>query len=201
MPEGGSSVGERFAGAEPKFFRAGRKGINTQTTRENVEDDQFSWLENLQPIGADRKALYDKGTAIYTATGGKTIVYACMFNISATTYAAIFLSDGTAVQVNTATNAVTSISSVAGTFYPTTSGLSTPLPQACQYGQSYLIIVSAPVSGATNNGYWIWDGALLYGAGTLSPVVTITNAGSAYSSAPTISISGGSGSGATLVAQ
>ena len=204
----GSSAAKQFAGAEPKFFTVGNKGINTQVPRESIEDDEFSWLENIQPIGeGNRRTLYDKGTAIYTATGGLTIVYACMYNLgttSGTTYAGIFLSDGSAVQVLTVSPFTVTQIGPAATFYPTLTLLGTPLPAACQYGQQYLIITSTPVvaSGTSTigNGYWIWDGALLYGAGTLAPIVTVTTGGAGYSTAPTITISGGQGNGATLVA-
>ena len=199
VPDNGqSSVGSKFAGAEPKFFIIGDKGINTQVPRESIENEQYSWLENIQPIGKDnRKALYDKGASIYAAATGKTIVYDNFYNIGLNTYAAVFLSDGSAYQVNTATNAQIIIAT-AGTFYPTNPGLGTPLPAACQSAESgvpYLVIVSA-----IPNGYWVWDGNLLYGAGTISPIVTLTTGGQGYSTTPTVTLTGGNGIGVTLSA-
>ena len=84
---------EKFAGAKPKFFTiAQAAGINTQAQREAIKDEQFSWLENLQPIGdGNYRALYSNGSSIYTAPGGVTIIYAYFFNVAATQYAAVFL--------------------------------------------------------------------------------------------------------------
>ena len=198
MPDANNGVGQKFAGAEPKFFIIGDKGINTQVPRESIDDAQYSWLENVQPIGKDnRKALYDKGASIYTAATGTTIIYDYFYNIGLNTYAAVFQSDGSAVQVNTATNAQTVIAA-AGTFYPTPAlPLGTPLPAACQSAESgvpYLVIVSA----ISANGYWVWDGTLLYGAGGIAPIVTLSTGGSGYATSPTVTLTGGHGYGATF---
>lgn len=167
-------------------------GLNTKAQRPAIEDQEFSWCENFLPIGpGNLRTMYGKGPNAYTATGGKTLVYYFFFNIGSTPYAAIFLSDGTAVQMNTVTNATTNISAVAGTFY--NGG---DLPGCSQWGSQYLLIVST----VTTNGYWVWDGTILYTSGTLAPgsTYTITNAGSGYTPGTyTLGIAGGGGAGAT----
>ena len=169
-------------------------GIDTRSKRPAIKPNEFFWLENWIPIGpGNLRTIYDKeSTPIYTASNPRTIIYYTFFNIGATRYAAVFLDDGTAVQVNTVTLATTTISATTGKFY--TAGGS--LPHAAQYQSKYLAICSR----VSDNAYWIWDGAKLFGAGTLSPEVVITNSGqgSSYLSAPTITAYGGAGSGATF---
>lgn len=183
---------QREQGAPPetwKFFDLQDfGGLNTRSPRQTIGDNEFSWIENLFPIApGNLRAMYGKGTTLYSATGGNTIVYFFFYVLSGTSYVFVCLSDGTAVQVNTATGATTTISSTAGTFY--NGGT---LPACEQWGSKYLQIVNT----VTSSGYFIWDGAVLYKAGSLAPVVTITNAGSGYTSAPTVNFYGGSGSAA-----
>jgi hypothetical protein len=167
-------------------------GLNTRSPRMAIEDQEMSWCENMFPIAnGNLRSLYGVGPSIYTATGGKTIVYHFFYNIGSTQYAFVCLSDGTAVQVNVVTHAVTTISSVANTFYNGTS-----FPSCSQWGNQFLLIVS----NTSSNGYYLWDGALLYTSGTLGPQITVTNGGAGYSSAPAITFSGGSGSGAAATA-
>ena len=106
MPD---DVKSKFFGEQPKFFSINDfMGINTQAQREAIKDQQFSWLENLQPVGnGNLRALFNNGSPIYSAPGGITIVYAYFFNIGTVLYAVVFLSDGTAVQVNVATQIAT----------------------------------------------------------------------------------------------
>jgi len=148
-------------------------GMNQMSSsRLDGKDNEAWWQENLIKTGEGcLRAIWDQGSPLYTAPNGKTIIYQFFYNIGATNYVAIFLSDGTAVQVNTATSANTSISSVANTFY--NSGLSTQIPVCGQWGTSYLLIAN---NFAPNN-YWVWDGTLLYTAGSLSPLITVTAGG------------------------
>lgn len=167
-------------------------GMNQQASRSSMDDKEFYNLENYIRIGdGNLRTVWDKGLPIYTVPTGKTIVYFFFYNIGIVNYAAIFLSDGTAVQVNYLTKAQTVISSVTNTFY-----IGTQIPVCSQWGTLYLIIAN----NITPNSYWIWNGSVLYAAGTLGPVVTITSGGSGYTSAPAVTAFGGSGSGVTAVA-
>ena len=126
---------QRFAGTDKKFFTVEKKGgINTESPRESIKDTEFSWLENMQPIkDGNFRSLYSNGASIYTASA--TIIYFYPFNVGAVQYIAVFLSDGTAVSVNVASQAVTTISSNPGTFYPGDGSLGSPAPQCAQFGQ------------------------------------------------------------------
>lgn len=158
---------ERFAGTDKKFFTVNKAaGINTQAKRESIKDEQWSWIENLQPIGdGNYRSLYSNGSAIYTAPGGVTIIYFYFFNVGQTNYVAVFLSDGTAVSVNVQTQVATTISANPGNFFPGSSALGNPAPQCAQYGQSGIVIVGTPSA----NGYWAWDGTTLTSPGQPAP--------------------------------
>ena len=96
--------------------------LDTKVLRPAVKDSDFYWTQNWMPIALGRyKTLYAEGTTLYTATGGKTIVYTYQYVLNSIPYWAVFLNDGTAVQVNGNTSAVTTISSVVGTFYGSAS--------------------------------------------------------------------------------
>ena len=160
---GGGGPPVPFAGGEGLFFHLRQyQGLNTRTVRTDIKDEQFSWLENLIPIDeGNMRALYSNGATLYTAPGGKSIIYFKMFNIGAVQYAAVFLSDGTADQVDM-NGTVVHISTVANTFYQGGA-----LPNVAQWGSSGLIIV-----GDVTDGYWAWDeaaGGTLYAAGAASP--------------------------------
>jgi hypothetical protein len=161
-PPAGGGGGIPFAGMEGLLFELKNfDGINTRTARTSIKDEQYSWLENLMPIAeGNLRSLWSNAAPIYTAGGGKQIIYIKMFNIGAAQYAAVFLNDGTAYQV-AMNGAVVPISAAPGTFYNGTT-----LPNAAQWGSSGLIIVGAPASG---NGYWAWDGTLWPPGNATSP--------------------------------
>jgi hypothetical protein len=168
------------------------QGVNTATVRAGVPEEQAYWLDGLMPLAPrNLRILPGVGPTIYNSGGPPNIVYFGWFNILAVPFAAVFQSDGSVVQVDLLGNHKTILP--AGTIVNTpieitNSGFS-------QYGQKYLIIVANQP-----NGYWLWDGNLIYTAGTLSPVVNMTNTGGGYVSQPNIIASGGEGSGATFEA-
>ena len=178
-----------------KFWSAAPFGsMNQSDARTALEDNEAYWLENFLLTGkGSLRTLYDKGPALYSATGGKTIIYFSFFNINNMTNCAVFLSDGTAYDVSFPSGVVTTISAAAGTFYD-----GGQLPVCCQSGSQYLLISN----NISQNNYWIWDGTLLYSAGSLGPYVIgdITAGGSGYTSAPTVTFYGGAGTGATATA-
>lgn len=167
-------------------------GMDQQSSRIALKDNEFYYRENFIRIGdGNLRTVWDLGQPIYTAPVGKTIIYFFFYNIGSVNYAAIFLNDGTALQVNSITKAQTVISSVTNTFY--TGGQK---PVCSQWGTLYLIIAN----NITPNSYWVWDGILLYTSGTLGPSVSITSGGAGYTSTPTVTVFGGSGSGAAVSA-
>lgn len=148
---------------EPQLFHVQKfGGINTQSQRSAIGEEEFAWLENYVPIGpGNMRTLWSNGAAIYTAPGGTTIIYTYFFNLAAITQVAVFLSDGTAVQVNTATSAQVSISGTANFFYNGGS-----LPAAVQWTASGILIVT---EAQGTQGYFAWDGTTLFGPGSAAP--------------------------------
>lgn len=193
-PGAGSKQAEQFG--LPEGFKAGNVfpfgGINLADSRPAIGDQEFSWLENYVQIGKGRlRTTWDIGPALYTTPDGNLIVSFYWFNIGPDTFCAVFQNDGTAVQVAT-DGTQTVMGSTPGQFFQP-GGI---LPACCPWGSQYLLISNV----LTANSYWVWDGALLYAAGGVSPTVTITSGGSGYTSAPTVTVFGGSGSGAAFTA-
>jgi hypothetical protein len=169
------------------------EGMNTQATRVGVDDRQCYWIDGFFPISPrNLRTLYGVGPPLYTPSGGATIVWFDFYNIGATAYMVVFQTDGSAIQVRLSDGAVTTILSP-GTLIVGTSNVGSV--GITQYGRLYLIIVADQT-----NGYWIWDGTIVYQAGTLGPVVTLTNTGAGYKTVPIVVATGGSGTGATFVA-
>lgn len=137
-------------------------GINTNAQRPAIGDGEFAWLQNYFPIGSgNMRTLWSNDDPIYTVPGTQTIIYYYCFNLFAEQMCAVFLSDGTAVQVNLGTGATTIISSNIGDFYA-----GGPLPAASQWTAQGIIIVC---EAQAPNGYFAWDGATLYRPGQNAP--------------------------------
>ncbi len=165
-------------------------GINTSTTRVGVDEKQLYWCSGYFPIAPYQlRTIPDIGPILWTPLTS-TIVFYGFANLSSVPVAIVFLADGSIWQVETDNGAVTNIAGTNTIQNPSvlTTGMS-------QWGSQYILIVNKQA-----NGYFVWDGTFLYQAGTLKPGVTITNAGTNYTSAPAVAASGGSGSGATFVA-
>jgi hypothetical protein len=165
--------------------------LNTKPMRPAIAPGEMFWCDGWMPLGpSNLRTLPGTGAVLYSAPAGQGIVWFQFFNIADTEFVAILLTDGSMVQVNPTTAGTTQMM-VAGTIQSpsTIIGFS-------QWGSKYLLI-----SKDQDNGYFIWDGTNLYKSGTLSPQVDIDNAGSNYTSTPTITLySTGSGGGATLQA-
>src|SRR5208282_2909904 len=166
-------------------------GMNTEASPPAVDDKEFIWRENFIRMGdGNLRTAWDAGTSIYTAPGGKTIIYFAFYTIGATYYCAVFLSDGSAIQINTNTLVHTTIGTSG--FYSAVTGYK---PFVRQWGSQYILICNRN----TMNDYWVWDGALLYTAGTAAPNgINIVSGGLNYSTTPTVTVFGGLGSGLTV---
>jgi hypothetical protein len=169
-------------------------GMNVASSRLGLRDQQFYYIENWILVGeGNLRTLWDVAPYFFTVPLFRTIMYFFFYNIGEDDYVAVFYDNGTADQINTATSALIPISDVIGTFY--TAGGN--LPTAAQWGSQYLIIAN----NHDQNAYFVWDGLILYTAGGISPIVTITDGGTGYTGPPTIQIIGGSGGGIVLEPQ
>lgn len=194
MPDDDQSQGQTSAAASEQtvVLFDPYNGINTATERPGIPDTQAAWLDGFMPLApGNLRTIYGVGTRLYAASG-KTVVFFYFANLLvnnvSTPLIIIFQSDGSVIQINTSTSAAATILS-AGT-------ITHPSQQNCgvsQWNEQYVLLCSP-------DGYWVWDGSILYGTGTLAPGVVITNIGGGYAFAPSVYASGGHGSGATFVA-
>lgn len=193
--------GPDIAGAatQSKGLRPGLKfyspfpfaGMNVQASNIAIDDKEFSYVENFVRIGdGNLRTVWDVGTPIYRAPQGLSIVSFFWYTIATSQYVAVFLSDGSAVQVAYPSGAPIQIGGQAKFF-----AKGGALPACTQYGVLYLLIAN----NNTVNDYWAWDGALLYTSGTAAPNgVTLTSSGQNYTSEPQVTAFGGHGSGLTF---
>lgn len=191
---GGDPADEATTSPSRPFTLEDFGGLDTKAQRPAIGVKDFSWIENWMPIGpGNMRTLYAEGAAIYTCADGLTIIYFTAFNIGPVRYQAVFMDDGSADQIDLSDNSVTAMGA-AGTFYG--GGADEAFPAAAQYQSEFLAITSE----ISDDAYWIWDGTSLFGAGTIAPQITVLNSGDTYTSAPTVTAYGGSGSGATFTA-
>jgi hypothetical protein len=190
MPEAAPQNPYIPQGMQPLTFEQ-FQGIWTAATRPGIRDEQMWWCDGFMPLGPQfLRTLYGVGTALWTAPSTLSIILYKFINIGATPYMIAVLSNGSIYAVNTITSAASQIAPAATITTPAIG-----LVGINQYGAQYAMIVANQTDG-----YWLWNGTLLYGPGTLSPVVTVTAPGAGYTTA-TASVAGGSGGGATFTVQ
>lgn len=152
----------------------GFTGLNTKASQPGIGDQEMYVCDGLMPLGPNNlRILRDLGSAIYTAPGSLTIMDFGFANISSLPICVVILSDGSMVQVNMNTFATTTIAS-AGTITDFDTAIS-------QWSSQYAMIVSQQT-----NGYFLWNGSVLFKAGGVAPDVEILSGGEDYASAPTI---------------
>jgi hypothetical protein len=157
------------------------KGLNTKANRTAIDENEFSWLENVMPIGFSNL----KVTPTYSAIGPtpttpitftSTVVGLFGSSINQKDYLIAFESDGSAEYVDLGNNTKGTLAA-ADTFSTGT----TIQFQVCDWKNKYLCIVD-PVKG-----YFTWDGTNLVSVGSIG-LIGITNPGSGYTVAPIITI-------------
>lgn len=167
-------------------------GIDTSSSRPGIADEAMAWCDGFMPLGKNNlRTLPGVGDLFYDCGISGGIVCFGFANLGSSALCIVFLSDGSVQQVNRATQVVRQIAAPGVILNPSQTGVG-----ISQWGSQYILIVAEQT-----NGYFIWDGTVFYTSGTLAPVVTVTDGGMNYTSQPTITVSGGSGSGATFRAQ
>jgi hypothetical protein len=203
------------------------KGLNTKANRTAIDEEEFSWLENAQPVGfANLKIVPTTTNTSVTFTN--TVLNMFNVNIQLKDYLIAFESDGSAEYVDLSNNTKTTLAA-AGTF-STLSGI-----RVSQWKNQLALI------GDPTKGYFTWNGTNLVSIGSVGQIglvsggsgytttpavqlsapnqtggvqaqatctvsggvinaIVLTEAGSGYTSAPTVSFVGGGGSGASAVA-
>ena len=154
------------------------KGLNTKANRTAIDETEFSWIENAQPIGyANLKIIpnYSNVSISNTAvTFSNTVTNLTSVNLGVKDYVIAFLSDGSAQYYNVTDNSKGNVA-VAGTF----SGTNV---ESTQWYNDRMLILDP------DKGYFSWDGNNVVSIGSVGSI-GIVNQGSGYTSAPTVTIS------------
>src|SRR5262245_61665766 len=74
-------------------------GINTQAARQAIQPNQFSWLENIMPIGPGNLLVVPAPSDARASLAGLSIYYRHEYNISNTAYLFLACTDGSAYQM------------------------------------------------------------------------------------------------------
>jgi hypothetical protein len=154
------------------------KGLNTRPNRTALEDDEFAWLENVQPIGFGNLKVV--GTYSTVQASGSNVawantvsaLYSC--NIKNVDYVVAFEADGRAEYLNLSTNTKGTLAA-AGTF--SASGV------RMRQWKNERAIISDPAKG-----YYTWNAINLISVGSVGSV-GITATGSGYTTPPTVTVS------------
>ena len=141
------------------------KGINVKNNRTAIEEGQFAWLENAQPIGFGNIKIVNAPDTVSGVSFSNTVTYMASANINNTELLFAFQEDGSAQYVNIETNTLGNIAN-ANTF--TNGGV-----QIVQWKNERVLIIDE------NNGYKTWDGTNLVDIGSVGSV-TVNNGGSNY---------------------
>jgi hypothetical protein len=154
------------------------KGMNTRPNRTALDNEEFAWLENAQPIGFGNLKIAPTYSTIQ-ASGSNVAwantvssIYSC--NINNVDYVVAFQANGGAEYLRLDTN-------VKGTlaFANTFSATGVRMKQ----WKSERAMISDP-----SKGFFTWDTTNLISVGSVGSV-GITNTGSGYTTPPTVTVS------------
>ena len=154
------------------------KGLNTKANRTAIDEEEFSWIENAQPIGFGNIKIVQAQSAVLDS-GGNAVVFANTTtalesaNINVSDYLLSFEDNGRAEYFNL-TNSTKGNVAVTGTF-------SSANVSSAQFKNERIII------GDPNKGLFNWDGTNLVPMGSVGSI-GITNPGSGYVTAPSVFI-------------
>jgi hypothetical protein len=153
------------------------KGLNQQSPRGSIDDDEEFWNENLFAIGPGAlRSCWGHGPAVYTAPAGTSILRMFFGFIGDTTgefsapppgrYGWFFLSDGTVDQVDLDTGTVVHVGAVwtsVGPQYWASAVVWRPSYYGNTAGQQGGVLFGSP------KGLYAWDGATLSAPGANAP--------------------------------
>ena len=155
------------------------KGLDTKANRTALSEDEFAWIENIQPIGfgnlkvlPNYSTVKDSGNVAVVFTG--TPSHLTNANIGLKDYVVAFCDDGSAEYFNV-TDSTKGTIAAAGTF--SNSGVMTT-----QWKNERMLILDP------SKGYSSWDGKSVVQIGSVG-FIGVTNKGSGYTAAPTVTIS------------
>jgi hypothetical protein len=202
------------------------KGVNTKANRTAIGDDEFYWLENAMPIGYGNLKITPTYSNVGSVTFSNTVTFYCSANIGLVDYLVAFEADGSAEYVRLDTNAKGTIGA-AGTFSGSGVNISQwkndriligdPAKGYFTWDGTNLIFIgsvgqigivqggsaytSAPavIISAPNSANGVQATAVATITANVVSSILITEAGTGYTSSPTVTFNGGGGSGANAV--
>lgn len=149
------------------------KGINTKGNRTAIDETEFSWLENIMPLGyGNLKALNAPDNQ--SVTFGDDVNQLFSVNINNKDYVLAFEDDGRCEYVDLATNTIGNVA-VTGTF--SNSGM-----RVSQWKSERAIIVDP------EKGYYTWNGTNLVFVGSVG-FIGLISGGAGYTAAPAVTLS------------
>jgi hypothetical protein len=156
------------------------KGLNTKANRTAIGEDEFSWLENAQPVGFGNLKITPTQAVVRDSSNNavvfsNTVTHFASASLNVTDYVLAFLSDGSAQYFDITTNTKGNIA-VANTF--SNAGI-----QVSQYNNDHILILDQ------SRGLYQWDGNNTTSIGSVG-LVAMVNFGSGYTTAPSVTISG-----------
>jgi len=156
------------------------KGLNTKANRTAIGEDEFSWLENAQPVGFGNLKIVPTQAAVRDSSNNSvvfsnTVTHFASASLNITDYVLAFLSDGSAEYYNVTTSTKGTVA-IANTF--SNAGI-----QVSQYNNDHILILDQ------SKGLYQWDGNNTTTIGSVG-LVAMVNYGSGYNTAPSVTISG-----------
>lgn len=156
------------------------KGLNTKANRTAIGEDEFSWLENAQPVGFGNLKIVPTQAVVRDASNNavvfsNTVTHFASASLNITDFVLAFLSDGSAEYYNVTTSTKGTVA-VANTF--SNAGI-----QVSQYNNDHILILDQ------SKGLYQWDGNNTTSIGSVG-LVAMVNYGSGYNTAPSVTISG-----------
>lgn len=125
-------------------------GLNTQAKRQALTEGEFSWLENVMPIGHGNLATLPASSPALAAVANGTCYYMKSYNIAGLNYMFMATDTGHAYQV--ALESPYAVTEITDADIPT---LATQGLQIAQWENERILI------GDPETGLWDWDGATL----------------------------------------
>jgi hypothetical protein len=141
------------------------RGINVKNNRTAIEQGEFAWLENTQPIGYGNVKIVNAPQNVANVAFANTVTYMASANINNTEFMFGFEENGAAQYVDLTTNTLGNLAA-ANTF-------SNADVQIVQWKNDRILIIDPA------RGYKTWDGTNLNSIGSIGSV-TINNGGSNY---------------------
>lgn len=200
------------------------KGVNVKNNRTAIGEGEFAWLENTQPIGYGNVKIVNAPENVANIAFANTVTYMASANINNTEYMFAFQKDGSAQYVNIETNTQGNLAA-ANTFSNANVQIVQwkneriliidPAKGYKTWDGTNLVSIGSIGSVTINNGGSNYSaptvtfgtpgetggitatGEVVLVGNAVSQII-ITEAGSGYTSAPTVTISDPTGSGANV---